>query len=73
MKKRILQLLILLFITTAACAQTWKWAKVGGGSLNDLATDQLVDDEDNMYACGTYTNQASFDGQTITASVKIAF
>jgi len=67
MMKRILSSLIFIFLIAATgYTQTWKWAKIGGSTQNDFATDVLADDQDNLFACGSYSSPATFDGQTIS-------
>src|SRR5688572_11312594 len=67
MKILILTTFILLNLVSTSTAQTWKWGKTGGGTSRDLATDVIFDDIDNMYACGNFTDQSTFSGQTISA------
>src|SRR5688572_1491794 len=65
---RFILILLCVFLSFPGLSQTWKWAKAGGGTLNDAANDLAIDETDNVYVIGTYTGQASFDGETITGT-----
>ncbi len=59
-----LRLITLLLFTSSlgGClfAQTIEWARTGGGSLSDKATDIVVDAEGNIYITGFYNEAATF-------------
>ncbi len=51
----------LLFLSIGLLGQTFRWAKKAGGTQGDMNRGGIVDDNDNVYAIGTFNGTISFD------------
>ena len=80
--KKCLPALLLLFLITQLHAQTWQWARAGGGvddtpltpgPWESSADDMTVDKWGNVYTCGATFNNIQFTGTDSTFPYYGAF
>lgn len=60
-----------IFITTHDDTAGFKWALWGGSSGKDRMTGMTQDDQGNLYISGTYLNEFTLGGQSITSAGKL--
>ncbi len=49
-----------VFIAKLNSSGSWQWAKKAGGNFSDIGNGITLDSDSNIYICGTYQNNATF-------------